>query len=89
LVSAALQNLLARFRLGFLKLPAAVQARIESAIGRLGAALDTHPHQRMKGIEAFRVRVGDYRVIYDFDRTKGVLHLLSVGHRREIYRKQD
>jgi mRNA-degrading endonuclease RelE of RelBE toxin-antitoxin system len=41
----------------------------------------------MKGIEAFLLRVGDYRVIYDFDRTKGVLHLLSVGHWREVYRR--
>jgi mRNA-degrading endonuclease RelE of RelBE toxin-antitoxin system len=41
----------------------------------------------MKGITAYRFRVGDYRVIYDFDCSKGVLHLLAVGHRREVYRK--
>ena len=41
----------------------------------------------MKGVDSCRLRVGDYRVIYDFDRAKGILHLLSVGHRREVYRK--
>jgi mRNA interferase RelE/StbE len=41
----------------------------------------------MAGVVAYRLRVGDYRVIYDFDRSKGVLHLLEVGHRREVYRK--
>lgn len=41
----------------------------------------------MKGVDGYRIRVGDYRVIYDFDRAKGVLYLLSVGDRREVYRK--
>jgi mRNA interferase RelE/StbE len=86
-VSAALQTYSRDFDADFFKLHAAVQARIESAIDRLGTALDTHPHHRMKGVEAFRLRAGDYRVIYDFDRAKGILHLLSVGHRREVYRK--
>ena len=40
----------------------------------------------MKGLDAYHIRVGDYRVIYNFDRAKGVLHLLAVGHRREVYR---
>jgi mRNA-degrading endonuclease RelE of RelBE toxin-antitoxin system len=32
------------------------------------------------------MRVGDYRVIYDFDAAKNEIQLLAVGHRREIYR---
>jgi mRNA interferase RelE/StbE len=86
-VSATLQVYSRDFDADFFKLPAAIQTRIESAIDRLGMALDTHPHHRMKGVEAFRIRVGDYRVIYEFDRAKGVLHFLSVGHRREVCRK--
>jgi mRNA interferase RelE/StbE len=86
-VSAALQIYARDFDADFFKLPPAVQARIESAIDRLGNVLDTHSHHRMKGVEAFRLRVGDYRVIYEFDRAKGILHLLIVGHRREVYRK--
>lgn len=86
-MNAALQIYSRDFDADFFKLPVSVRARIESAIDRLGVALDTHAHHRMKGVEAFRLRVGDYRVIYDFDRPKGVLHLLSVGHRREVYRR--
>jgi mRNA interferase RelE/StbE len=86
-VSAALQIYSRDFDADYFKLPASVQARIESAIDRLGTSLNTHPHHRMKGVDAFRLRVGDYRVIYDFDREKGVLHLLGVGHRREVYRR--
>lgn len=34
----------------------------------------------------FRLRVGDYRVIYVIDKLKEELVVLSVGHRREVYR---
>ena len=34
----------------------------------------------------YRLRVGDYRIIYTFDAAASVIHLLAVGHRREIYR---
>jgi len=86
-VSAALQIYSRDFDADFFKLPATVQARIQSSIDRLGMTLESHPHHRMKGVDAYRIRVGDYRIIYNFDRSKGVLHLLSVGHRREVYRK--
>lgn len=86
-MSAALQIYSHDFDADFFKLPGALQARIESSIDRLGMALDSHPHRRMKGITAYRIRVGDYRVIYDFNRAKGILHLLAVGHRRDVYRK--
>jgi len=33
----------------------------------------------------FKLRVGDYRVIYQADREKKVLTVRLVGHRREIY----
>jgi len=33
----------------------------------------------------FKLRVGDYRVIYEFDRTVRVVTIDRVGHRREIY----
>jgi mRNA interferase RelE/StbE len=85
-VSAALQVYSRDFDTGFFKLPDTVRSRIESSIDRLGATLGSYPHHRMKGVDSYRLRVGDYRVIYDFDRAKGVLYLLGVGHRREVYR---
>jgi mRNA interferase RelE/StbE len=86
-LSAALQIYSRDFDADFFRLPAALQARIQASIDHLGMALDSHPHQRLKGVDAFRLRVGDYRVIYDFDRSKGILRLLSVGHRRDVYRR--
>ncbi|WP_254301477.1 type II toxin-antitoxin system RelE family toxin [Rothia kristinae] len=35
---------------------------------------------------AFRIRVGDYRIIYDIYDEELVILVLRVGHRREVYR---
>jgi mRNA-degrading endonuclease RelE of RelBE toxin-antitoxin system len=48
--------------------------RIESSIDRLGMTLDSHAHHRMMGLEACSIRVGDYRVIYNFDPPNGILY---------------
>ena len=32
-----------------------------------------------------KLRVGDYRVIYEFDRELQVIIIIRVGHRSEIY----
>jgi mRNA interferase RelE/StbE len=48
---------------------------------------------RPSGVEALRghrpwlrVRVGDYRIIYAVDDEAGLVTVLTVGHRREVYR---
>ncbi|WP_424404722.1 type II toxin-antitoxin system RelE family toxin [Microcoleus sp.] len=33
----------------------------------------------------FKLRVGDYRVIYSFDDDLNVITIHQIGHRREIY----
>ena len=39
--------------------------------------------KRLQGRPGFRLRVGDYRVIFTEDGT--VLDVLAIGHRREVY----
>jgi mRNA-degrading endonuclease RelE of RelBE toxin-antitoxin system len=70
----------------FDSLPPAVQRDITGKVDELGTRLDTWPHNRLRGCTEFRLRVGNYRVLYDFDLTTGRLYLLYVGHRREVYR---
>jgi mRNA interferase RelE/StbE len=85
-VIAALQIFYTRFDATFFRLPKNVRDRIEAKIDEMGLRLDTFPHYRLTGSNRFRLRVGDYRIIYSFDVTPNVVHLLAVGHRREIYR---
>jgi len=63
------------------------KARIEAKIDRLGLMLDRFSHTRLTGMNSYRLRVRDYRVIYQFDVSKATLLLLAVGHRREVYRR--
>jgi mRNA interferase RelE/StbE len=54
------------------------------------AGLETNPRpqdvKKLKGRDAWRIRVGDYRVIYEVhDRVLQII-VIRIGHRREIYR---
>jgi mRNA interferase RelE/StbE len=83
---AATQIASREFDNDFLRMPAALQAQIQQKIDTMGLRLATFPHYRMVGSDKFRLRIGDYRVIYRFDSAKGELYLVAMGHRREIYR---
>jgi mRNA interferase RelE/StbE len=67
-------------------LPSAIRARVEAKIDEIGFELASYSHHRLKGSNRFRARVGDYRIIYAFDIAQNKIHLLAIGHRREIYR---
>lgn len=41
--------------------------------------------RRLTGVRAFRMRVGDHRVIADVDGRAKRISVLHVGHRRDIY----
>ena len=70
----------------FFRLPPQVQGRIEARLRQMGRRLDEFPHVRLQGRSEFRLRVGDYRVIYAFDVGRNELSLVTLGHRREVYR---
>jgi mRNA interferase RelE/StbE len=71
----------------FRKLPAGVQTSIREKLDVLCEApfqsgLDV---KKLRGREGYRLRVGDYRVIYRLDSEQLIVEVLDVGHRREIY----
>ena len=70
----------------FLNLSPRIRELIDTKIHDVGSRLSGYPHHRLKSRSEYRLRVGDYRIIYEFDQERNVLYLLTVGHRREIYR---
>ena len=42
--------------------------------------------KKLRGRDAWRIRIGDYRVIYEIDDTTATILIVAMGHRREIYR---
>jgi len=56
--------------------------RIKTALKEINPERDL---SRLSGDDTHRLRVGDYRVIVDWDRTDEKIYVLTVGHRRNIY----
>ena len=55
-----------------------------------GLSDEPFPRQAVKlegGEELYRIRVGDYRVIYAVERAARLVTIHYVRHRREVYRK--
>lgn len=42
--------------------------------------------QKLAGTERYRLRQGDYRIVYAVDDLKSKVLVVKVGHRRDIYR---
>ena len=83
---AATQIASREFDADFFRLPAPLQALVQRKIDSMSLRLATFPHYRMTGSDQYRMRIGDYRVIYRFDLVRGEIYLVAIGHRREIYR---
>ena len=71
----------------FRNLPRTVQSRIAPRIDAL--ADDPRPPGvvRLSGREdLYRIRVGDYRVLYAIEERELMVLVVKLGHRREVYR---
>ncbi len=67
-------------------LPSQVVNRIVPAIIKLGE--NPHPVgcKKLKGEQdTWRIRVGDYRVVYIIDEVVRIVDVRSVGHRKNVY----
>ena len=42
--------------------------------------------EKLSGQERYRIRQGDYRIIYSIQDTQLTVWVVKVGHRREVYR---
>jgi mRNA interferase RelE/StbE len=51
-------------------------------------ALDPRPEgsQKLSHREQYRLRQGDYRIVYSVQDDDSTVHIIKVGHRKEIYR---
>jgi len=69
------------------RLSATTQDRIENVLQAL--ADDPRPRNscKLRGRESLRLRVGDYRVIYEVDDDRQMVTVFQVGHRRDVYRR--
>lgn len=45
--------------------------------------------QKLSGYDRYRVRQGNYRIVYEIREAEVVVVVVKVGHRRDIYRGLD
>ncbi|NDE89998.1 MAG: type II toxin-antitoxin system RelE/ParE family toxin [Alphaproteobacteria bacterium] len=68
-------------------LPKKLLARIYKHIENLELSPRPTGHKKLKGGDKeYRVRIGDYRVIYEIDDTKKTVDVTRIAHRKDVYR---
>ena len=69
------------------KLPASTRSRVIDAIESLATEPRHHGTEKLTGAsDLYRIRVGEYRVIYSIDDDQLLVLVVKVGHRKQVYR---
>jgi mRNA interferase RelE/StbE len=69
-----------------IKLDKKVIPIIRESIAELANNPRPQGHIKLKGEEAYRIRVGNYRIIYEINDGKITVTVVAVGHRKDVYR---
>jgi len=75
-----------RARKEFLALPPHIAGKIAQALEALAQNPRSHHSIKLSGGEGYRLRVGDYRILYDIDDLAKKVIVYRIKHRREAYR---
>ena len=66
-------------------LPSADYERVRDAVGRLADNPRPPGCIKLTGREGWRIRIGNYRVIYEISDKQLLVTVIRVGNRRDIY----
>jgi mRNA interferase RelE/StbE len=69
------------------KLDPPVARRLQAAIALLAEDPRPPASRPLRGRPAWRVRVGDYRVIYTIEDDVLLIVVVTLGHRRDVYHR--
>jgi len=67
------------------KLEHDIKERIVVALERLRIRPESCDIKKLVGMQGYRFRVGDYRVIFDMEKDRLIILVLKLGHRKDIY----
>ena len=68
------------------KLPQDVYRRCRQSLLKLEENPRLHGSQKLVGEDGYRVRVGDYRILYRIDDVQKRVYVYRIKHRRDVYR---
>jgi mRNA interferase RelE/StbE len=67
------------------KIPEPYYGNIKSAIIQLSINPRPVGSKKLKGRDGYRIRIGNYRVIYEIFDTELIIDIINIGHRKDIY----
>ena len=67
-------------------LPTKVQEQIAERLKSLADNPCPNGAQRLKGNDGFRLRSGDYRILYGVDHSEKLITVYGIGNRKDVYR---
>ena len=67
------------------KLEPNIKERIVVALERLRIRPESCDIKKLVGMQGYRFRVGDYRIIFDMEKDKLIILVLKIGPRKNIY----
>jgi mRNA interferase RelE/StbE len=68
------------------KVPRKDRPKVVQKIRTLASHPRPHGCEKLSAEEKYRVRQGDYRMVYSVDDNERVVLIVKVGHRKEVYR---
>jgi mRNA interferase RelE/StbE len=68
------------------KIPQKDRKKLLARIDKLAIEPRPYGYEKLSGMEYYRVRQGNYRIIYSIQDTELIVLILKVGHRKDIYR---
>ena len=69
------------------KIPKPDRKRIGKKFDKIAEKLPPRKETKMKGNNPFhKVRVGDYRIVYEIQDNVLVILVVKIGHRKDVYR---
>ncbi|HEX4602006.1 MAG TPA: type II toxin-antitoxin system RelE/ParE family toxin [Gemmatimonadales bacterium] len=68
------------------ELPAKVRRRIVNRIDTLAAEPRPPGVEKLSGQQKYRIRQGDYGVLYTIEDADQTVTVVKIGHRRDVYR---
>jgi mRNA interferase RelE/StbE len=75
-----------RARREYRDLPTRAREQVADAIDDLQSDPRPPGSKKLVGTAGYRIRTGDYRILYAIDDTASMVRIYRIGHRREVYR---
>jgi mRNA interferase RelE/StbE len=79
-------NLPKRVQKSLDKLNPQERLKIQLVLLKLKENPKPYDSQKLTSVPLWRIREGDYRIVYNIDEKEKAITVVRIGHRREIYR---